>query len=172
VLATFNRGVTWLPRETGLPADQTISDLLVSPTDPLTAYLSVDQASGGRLFRTSDGGVTWVDATGNLAAGIRGMSLAIDFNAGKGYLGTDDGVYSTADGGATWVHESIGLPRLAVYDVQIDALNGYIVAATHGRGIWRALLSGGNALTPGPLAPASREWPRRGPSRMPAQPIP
>jgi photosystem II stability/assembly factor-like uncharacterized protein len=191
LLATFDRGTTWLPRETGLPPDQVISDLVVSPTDPLAAFLSIDQPSGGRVFETSNGGVTWEDRSGPLAAGIRGMSLAVDFNGRRAFLGTDAGVYATSDG-TNWVHEAINLPNVAVYDVQVDAVNGYLVAATHGRGIWRARLSGGNSLTPGPLrpesrgpgslgpgsrtpgrlAPAPRPRPRRGPSRLPAPPIP
>lgn len=171
VFATVNRGASWLPRNTGLPTGRIISDIIVSPTDPQTAYLSVDFSSGGRLFETIDGGVTWVDKTGTLPAGIRGMSLAVDFTTARFYLGTDYGVYSTADGGTTWVPESTNLPSVAVYDAQIDVANGYLVAATHGRGMWRALLSGGSSLTPRPLgtAPENVRPPR---SRMPAQPVP
>lgn len=171
VFATFNRGASWLPRNTGLPPGRIISDIIVSPIDPLMAYVSVDYSSGGRLFETVDGGVSWVDKTGTLPSGIRGMSLAVDFNAGTFYLGTDYGVYSTGDGGTTWVPESNNLPSVAVYDAQIDVANGYIVAATHGRGMWRALLSGASSLTPRPLG-TTPENARPQRSRMPAQPIP
>ena len=82
------------------------------------------------------------------------MSLAVDFNAATFYLGTDYGVYSTGDSGTRWVPESTNLPSVAVYDAQIDVPNGYIVAATHGRGMWRALLSGGVSLRPRPLTTA------------------
>ncbi len=171
LFVTFNRGASWLPRQTGLPPGRVVSDIVVSPIDPLTAYASIDDAAGGRLFATVDGGTTWLDRTGTLPAGLRGMSLAVDFNAGTFYLGTDYGIYSTADGGATWVPEALNLPGVPVYDAQIDVLNGYLVAATHGRGMWRALLSGGGTLGPRPLttAPGS-DRPRR--ARMPAQPIP
>lgn len=171
VFVTFNRGVSWLPRAAGLPAGRIISDIVVSPADPLTAYLSVDASSGGRLFETIDGGVTWVDKTGTLPSGIRAMSLAVDFNAAAFYVGTDYGMYSTSDGGTTWVPESNNLPSVAVYDAQIDVLNGYLVAATHGRGMWRAPLAGGTSLTPLPLTTAPENG-RRPRSRMPAQPIP
>ncbi|MGE3472700.1 MAG: WD40/YVTN/BNR-like repeat-containing protein [Vicinamibacterales bacterium] len=172
VYATFNRGATWLPRSTGLPAFQTISDIVASPTDPQTAYLSVDRSSGGRLYRTTDGGQTWIDTTGSLPAGVRAMSLAIDFASAAWFVGTDYGIYASRDGGETWVPESVNLPSVAVYDVQIDSANGLVVAATHGRGMWRAALSGGMTLTPPPLTPASREPADGRRSRMPRQPIP
>ena len=172
VFVTVNRGATWLPRTTGLPTGRIISDIIASPLDPLTAYLSVDYSSGGRLFQTIDGGVTWQDKTGTLPPGVRGVSLAVDFNAAIFYLGTDSGVYSTVDGGDTWVQESTNLPSVAVYDAQIDVANGYIIAATHGRGMWRALLSGGFFLGPRPLVTTQPERLRPQQSRMPAQPIP
>ena len=92
-------------------------------------------------------------------------------NTATFYLGTDYGVYSTSDGGARWVPESNNLPSVAVYDAQIDGLNGYLIAATHGRGMWRAALSGGVSLRPLPMTTApENSRPQR--SRMPAQPIP
>jgi hypothetical protein len=102
------------------------------------------------------------------------MSLAIDFATNVIYLGTDFGVYSSADFGATWVQESLGLPNVPIYDAQIDTVNRWLVAATHGRGMWRGLLPGGSGLTPPPLSlPAPPTGPRQPQSRrMPPQPIP
>jgi photosystem II stability/assembly factor-like uncharacterized protein len=172
VYVTVNRGASWQLRTTGLPAGRIVSDILANPTDSQTAYLSVDQSTGGRLFQTTDAGVTWVDITGALTSGLRGMSLTIDFTTATFYLGTDAGVYSTADGGTTWVPESINLPSVAVYDAQIDTANGFIVAATHGRGMWRAQLSGGSPLRPRPLSTPPAVGPAGRPRRMPVQPIP
>src|SRR5262249_32399494 len=89
VYVTTNRGLNWTLRNTNLPANRVVSDLVVSPTDPLTVFASIDQSSGGRVFQTVDGGMNWQDKTGNLPAGLRGMSAAIDFNMGIGYVGTD-----------------------------------------------------------------------------------
>jgi len=91
---------------------------------------------------SSNGGVSWQDITGSLPAGLRGMTLAVDFSASVIYLGTDYGVYSTPDTGVTWTQEAINLPNVAVYNLRIDVGNGLIVAATHGRSMWEALLSG------------------------------
>jgi hypothetical protein len=140
VYVTSDRGANWILRTTGLPGRR-VPDIAVDPLDPLTAYLCVDQPSDGRLFQTSDGGLSWQDLTGSLPAGLRGMSLTVDFVNVVFYLGTDYGVYSTADRGVTWIQEGIGLPSLPVYSVRIDTANQLIVAATHGRGMWRATLT-------------------------------
>jgi photosystem II stability/assembly factor-like uncharacterized protein len=138
VYATFDRGANWTLSTTGLPSAG-VTDIVANPVDSLTAYLCVDQVSSGRLFQSSDGGVSWQDLTGSLPPGLRGMSLAVDFVNGVFYLGTDFGVYSTADRGVTWIQE--GMPSLPVYSVRIDTANGLIVAATHGRGMWSAMLT-------------------------------
>ncbi len=180
--ATFDRGANWQLRNAGLPGTRTISDIIVSPADPLIVYLSVDQSSGGRLFQSFDGGLTWGDKTGSLAPGIRAMSLAIDFATNTIYLGTDYGVYATHDTGMTWAQEALNLPSVTVYDAQVDALNGWLVVATHGRGMWRASLRPLGPLPLGTpsspqssLSPATRSLPqnpRALRSRMPPQPIP
>jgi photosystem II stability/assembly factor-like uncharacterized protein len=140
VYVTSDGGANWTLSTTGLPSGG-VTDIVADPLDPLTAYLCVDQASDGRLFQTSDGGMSWQDLTGSLPPGLHGMSLAVDFVGGVFYLGTDFGVYSTADRGVTWIQEGIGLPSLPVYSVRIDTANGLILAATHGRGMWRAMLT-------------------------------
>jgi len=132
-------GVTWFARNAGIPAEP-VTDIAIDPTDPIVAFLSVDAANGGRVFRTTSYGVTWQNVTGNLPGDRRGLSLEVDFRAPQPrlYLGTDYGVYASLDGGATWTRASDGLPNLAVYDLAIDPVNDYLVAATHGRGMWRS----------------------------------
>jgi photosystem II stability/assembly factor-like uncharacterized protein len=139
---TTNGGLNWVSQNAGLPAGRPIPDIVISPSDPMTLYLCVDQSSSGRVFMSSNGGVSWQDITGSLPAGLRGMTLAVDFSASVIYLGTDYGVYSTPDTGVTWTQEAINLPNVAVYNLRIDVGNGLIVAATHGRSMWEALLSG------------------------------
>lgn len=172
VYVTLNRGTTWLLRSTGVPAGRAVPDIVVSPTDPLTAFLAVDQPTGARLLHTVDAGVSWQDVTGTLPGGVRAMAMDVDFAGGVIYLGTDYGVYSTNDGGERWVPEAMGLPSVAVYDVQVDEANRLLVAATHGRGMWRASLGGGYSPTPGPMLAERPGRPQPARGRMPAQPIP
>src|SRR4029453_15667334 len=81
------------------------------PSQPRTFYMGV--ASGG-LFRTTDGGATWVPITdGKVPVGSTGSGGAPAFDQNVIYLGTasDDvrsnvstgrGIYKSTDGGETW----------------------------------------------------------------------
>src|SRR6266404_7655884 len=81
------------------------------PSQPRTFYMGV--ASGG-LFRTTDGGVTWVSITeGKVPLGSTGCVAGADSDSNVIYLGTgsDDvrsnvstgrGMYKSTDGGQTW----------------------------------------------------------------------
>jgi photosystem II stability/assembly factor-like uncharacterized protein len=81
------------------------------PSQPKTFYMGV--ASGG-LFRTTDGGVTWVPLTdGKVPLGSTGCVAVADSDPNVIYLGTgsDDvrsnvstgrGMYKSTDGGQTW----------------------------------------------------------------------
>ena len=81
------------------------------PSQPRTFYMGV--ASGG-LFRTTDGGVSWVPiADGKIPLGSMGAIAVADSDPNVIYVGTGSdglrsnvstgrGVYRTADGGETW----------------------------------------------------------------------
>src|SRR5687768_7897369 len=86
------------------------------PSQPRTFYMGV--ASGG-LFRTTDGGATWVPITdGKVPVGSMGSVAVADSDPNTIYLGTGSdgvrsnvstgrGVYKTTDGGQNW--QFIGL---------------------------------------------------------------
>ena len=81
------------------------------PSEPKTFYMGV--ASGG-LFKTTDGGVTWLPITdGKVPLGSTGCVAVADSDPNVIYLGTgsDDvrsnvstgrGMYKSTDGGANW----------------------------------------------------------------------
>lgn len=129
-------GTTWTVSPA---ASGSVPTIVASPTDTATAYLCVDVSTSTRVKKTTDGGGTWTSITGNLPGGVRGMSLAVDWRptVPRLYLGTDYGVYASLDGGTNWVRTN-GLPNVAVYALTIDLANSKLVAATHGRGAWRA----------------------------------
>jgi hypothetical protein len=140
----------WVLRDTGLPAEP-IPDIVVAPGDYQTAYICIDRASSSRVFTTTDAGVGWTDITGDLTTGLRGMSLAVVFgpNPPELYLGTDYGVYRSVNGGANWLRFGDSLPDIAVCDIAWDSVNQVVVAATHGRGMWRIPVSSSGIAEPG-----------------------
>jgi len=132
---------TWNNRSTGLPA-QEISDIVISPYDAGTAYVSFYKTINARVFKTTDYGVTWTDATGTLITGVSANALAVDFDAVPPalYVGAGAGLYMTLDSGATWIKNDASLPNVNVADLWLDAANRVLTAGTYGRGAWKATL--------------------------------
>jgi hypothetical protein len=58
------------------------------------------------------------------------------------YVGTDVGAYISRDRGQSWQKFMSGLPTVPVHDLKIHPRDHEIIAATHGRGIWIADVSG------------------------------
>jgi hypothetical protein len=97
-------------------------------------------------------GASFVEPVWNSAAnGIPSIpinGLVIDpLNSNNLYAGTDIGVYSSTDGGANWAPFGTGLPRSAVFDLQIQPSFRLLRAATHGRGVWETALISPGAST-------------------------
>lgn len=117
----------------GLESTQTIARVLTHPTDPDTVYVAASGHPWGYtgdrgLFKTTDGGATWVKLAGGLPND--GKTGAIDlimhpadpdtlfvamwqrvrqpwrFDSG----GPNGGIFKTTDGGATWTKLAQGLP--------------------------------------------------------------
>ena len=80
-------------------------------------------------------------AAGNGIPSIPINAFAIDpINSNNLYAGTDIGVYFSSDGGANWSPYGTGLPKVAVFDLQIQPTSRILRAGTHGRGIWELAL--------------------------------
>jgi hypothetical protein len=100
--------------------------------DPQLGMEHVDQ------LRTSDGGDTWRDLSGNLTD-INVSTLLIDPDATPRvvYAGTDFGVFrATDDGSGRWEGFNNGLPPVVVTRFAYNAVTRTLLAATYGRGVW------------------------------------
>lgn len=122
------------------PGGRYITDIWVSPTNAAVAILTVSGFGTPHVYRTVNGGASWVSISGALP-NVPVNSVAVDpTNLNKVFLGTDTGVFWTANGTAatpTWTNTSVGLPNTVVMDIRVDG--NYLDAATHGRSVWRAL---------------------------------
>ena len=140
-----NLGGTW--RQLTLPAqvpNRYISALSLDPADPSgrTVYVGVNGFSRrftegpgaglGHLWKTSDGGASWSDVSGNLPdVPVNDVLLS----RGRIVVATDLGVVVSADGGATWSRLGSNLPYTTALDIHLGP-DAKLYAATHGRGIW------------------------------------
>jgi len=140
-----NAGGTW--HQLTLPSNvpnRYISGLAIDPADPsgATAYLGFNGFSRrwiegpgaglGHLWKTSDGGATWNDVSGNLPDVPVNDVLLV---GAKIVLATDLGVVVSSDGGAHWSRLGGNLPYTTAMDVHLGPDNR-VYAATYGRGVW------------------------------------
>lgn len=54
------------------------------------------------------------------------------------YLGTSLGVYYRDDSMNSWIPYDTNLPNVTVTDLEINVLDGKIIASTYGRGVWQS----------------------------------
>jgi photosystem II stability/assembly factor-like uncharacterized protein len=124
------------------------------PSEPKTFYMGV--ASGG-LWRTTDGGATWVPiADGKIPVGSMGAIAVADSNPKVIYVGTGSdgvrsnvstgrGVYKTVDGGETWqfvgLYNAGQIGGIRIHPTNPDiawvAANGDAFKANAERGIFK-----------------------------------
>ncbi len=131
----------WEVISTGLPPGE-VSDLVVSPYDPATAYVAFFNSTGPRVLRTTTMGPPWEDVTGTLPAPASARALAIDwrFSPPTLYVGTGAGVYWSEDDGATWEKDGADLPNVNIGDLVLDPASNQLYAGTYGRGVWVGVL--------------------------------
>lgn len=128
----------------GLP-NRTPSKIAVHPTDANTAFVTFSgftlSTPTQHVYKTTNGGTSWTNISGNLPD-VPVNSIVLDPSAPTAeiIIGTDLGVYRTHDGGTTWSPFNPGLPFSPVLDLKYTAGSGVLVAATHGRGAWSAVV--------------------------------
>jgi hypothetical protein len=137
VWRTANLGGQWTQQvDADLPAIW-VSRVAIDPANASVEYATF---SGFRaddpapyVARTTDGGATWTDISGNLPkAPVNDLIV----NGSALFVGTDVGVYRSTNGGVTWQAVGSDLPNVPVTDLEIGTATNVLVAATFGRGIW------------------------------------
>ena len=128
-----------------LPAGQ-ISDIAIHPTDANTVYVTTSnlifsegagEFTNDHVFRTTDGGTTWVNRSTGLRRPTRSTRSRIDpANPDTVFIGCDVGIFRSTNGGGAWATWDDGLPNCSVQDLKFFAPRRLLRAATHGRSIW------------------------------------
>src|SRR5262249_43977393 len=116
-----------------------VAGLAFHPTDPLIAYATYSTFGGVHVWKTTNGGATWVDADGAGATGIPDLpchGIVVDAaDPSRVYVGTDLGVFVSLDAGATWSVGDTGFANVVTEALVKDGTN--LFAFTHGRGAWK-----------------------------------
>lgn len=159
---TIDGGDIWMELDTSL-FPTFITDIAVHPRNRDVLWLTVGgfgrwnsrftwenipyQTDKPKVFRSGDGGMTWLDVSGQLP-NIPANCLAIDPRSFNVYVGTDMGVFYSADGMGAWKRFDNGLPNVIVTDLAIHRAAGKLTAATYGRGVWQSPLAVSPADSP------------------------
>lgn len=107
--------------------------IVFAPSNSDVLYIN---AYGDGVYRSADGGSTWVRRSNGLP-NLFSESIAVDLhNENVVYLGVRGfGVWKTLDGGVTWFDSSTGMTDQPVlYEIEIDPNNNQVIYAC-GRGL-------------------------------------
>lgn len=139
VFATVN-GTSPLIDVTGGWTVRFIARTVLDPNNPLTAYVTLDgYGAPSHVWKTTNlagGGPTFAAASTGLPDAPVNAFAVDPLNSSYLYAGTDIGVFNSIDGGATWAPYGSGLPRVAVFDLNVHKVSHKVRIGTHGRGAW------------------------------------
>ena len=145
VSRSFDGGGIWSD-VSGLPAGRYITDIAINPSNNAEVVVTLGGYLNNSVWLTTNGGLNWTQRTGSGAKALPAVQVNTvryhPLNTNWIYVGTDLGVFASEDKGVTWNIT----PRFAGNDgpvnVEVDELfwqgTDYLIAATHGRGMFRA----------------------------------
>ncbi len=142
VHVTTDGGVRWknvTPKD--LAEWTQISSIEPSQTDAGTAFISASRYMWDDMrpyiFKTTDYGAHWAPMMNGIPQDQSVFAVRIDPREPRVmFAGTRSTVYVSLDGGAQWQPISLNLPVTEVRDIQINARQGQVAVATHGRAFW------------------------------------
>jgi hypothetical protein len=137
-----NYGGTWHTLSTsGLPGRMPTS-FWVDPTNPGHVLVTfggfsrnwIANAGTGHVFESWNGGTVWADRSGNLPDA---PADSVVVSGGKMFVGTDVGVFLTS-ASAPGAYSRLGgnLPNAIVDQISLAPDASFLLASTHGRGMW------------------------------------
>ncbi|MEI2740410.1 MAG: T9SS type A sorting domain-containing protein [Chitinophagaceae bacterium] len=160
LLRTATGGTPFTSIKGNLP-DRFVTDIAISPTNDDSVVVTLGGFGTAHVYITGNAyagaGTIWTPLGGIGGSGrVNAVLPDVPFNAIVFdpvdskiiYAGCDFGVYVSSDRGNTWVDYSTGFTdAVQVFDLQITSDNK-IVAATHGKGVFRSDLFTGSTVLP------------------------
>jgi photosystem II stability/assembly factor-like uncharacterized protein len=144
VWKTEDLGETWHEFvDLGLP-ERWVTRIAVDPLDEQTAYATFSGYRAGEtashVFKTTDGGETWKDISGNLPnAPVN--DIVIDHHNSTVIVGGDVGIYHLKNGKRNWKPAGTGLPLAPVLDIRLHEPTNALYTSTFGLGMYKLDLS-------------------------------
>ncbi len=142
VFLSTTAGATSMTNVTGPWPVRYVGRVVIDPTNRNTAYVAFNGfglASGQHVWKTTNlttGPPVWTPAGNGIPDTPVNVIVVDSANTQTLYAGTDIGVFQSSDSGANWIPFSTGLPRVAVFGMEIQPVFRILRIATHGRGMW------------------------------------
>jgi len=141
---TRDGGEIWTTLIRGLPKNKHVSRVVASKHNEKTVYITLN---GKRqddfeayIYRSDDYGSNWRDISSNMPNSPVNVIIEDPRHPNILYAGTDIGVYISDDQGKSWQVMGSRLPSAFVHDLKLHPRERILVAATHGRGMFRLKL--------------------------------
>ena len=149
VYVSSDNATTWTAFSSGLPGGYVINTVTDS-TATSTVYAAADT-----VYKSTDGGVTWVIAGNGLTGAVGGAQRGSGGNITQASDGTlyvstvNDGIFKSTDGAANWTPVNNGLPALLGQGmaVRVDSVSAQTIYALYDSdalGVWMSTDGGTN----------------------------
>lgn len=128
--------------------DRFVMDFAISRFNDDSVYVVLGGFGTSHVYLTANGGTSWTSVGTGLPDVPLNAVLIDPVNPRTIYVGSDFGVYVSPNRGQTWYSYNDGFTDATmVYDLQVDA-NNKLIAATHGKGVFRSDLFIDNGTLP------------------------
>jgi photosystem II stability/assembly factor-like uncharacterized protein len=131
----------WSLVNNGLPSG-TVNRVTIDKDNPNRVWVAFSGFAPNRLWQTLDGGASWTSITANLPAVTLHDIKRHPTQPNWLYVGAANGVYTSENGGQSWNTSNDGPSSVRVRELfWYDPST--LIAATYGRGMFKATVAGG-----------------------------
>lgn len=144
---SIDGGTNWQAVQIASMPKTAVTDIAINPNIISEVMVTFGGYASGRVWFTSDGGLTWQQRSNSLPYIQVNTVKFHPLNPDWVYIGTDLGVFASEDKGITWSALPVFASNEGPVNVEVAELfwQGIdkLVAATHGRGMFRTTIQSG-----------------------------